>query len=543
MEFPTTQHAIELVSPNTLVLNPTHPVYSPGDEQILARVLCTGLCFSDVKLMRQFDAHARKSEPTGIDPAILAEVPDYCPGDAPTVPGHETAVEIVAMGKNVRTDIGLAVGQRCLVQTDYRWLRTAGSCSSFGYNFEGGLQEYVLFDQRIITSPEGKVFLLPTVDALAASAIAMTEPWSCVEQSYIVRERQAPKPNGRLLVCLGEGIESAPISPVEGLSAPPAESLVCRADQLGQWEATRFDDIVAFGCDAATVEALLALLDVGGLLNLVQCSREFQRPVAVPVGAIHYQGLRLTGTMGDDPQAGYDVIPESGEMRPGDVADLIGAGGPMGTIHAIRSLSQGTDLTIHASDIQPARLERLTRLARPLAEKNGLAFHPYDARQTPVADTQIDYIVSMLPDPEIVAESVARIQPGGIINIFAGIPVGIQQPIDLGRYLREKLYFIGTSGSMIDTMQLTLHKAETGEMDTNLSVAAITGLPGVIEGMAAVAKRDFPGKVICYPQCKTLPLTPLPNLKNTLPHVAQHLKNGAWTQQAENALLHKKPNP
>jgi hypothetical protein len=35
-------------------------------------------------------------------------------------------------------------GDRRLVQTDYRWLKTAHSNAAFGYNFEGALQEYVL---------------------------------------------------------------------------------------------------------------------------------------------------------------------------------------------------------------------------------------------------------------------------------------------------------------------------------------------------------------------------------------------------------------
>ena len=44
-------------------------------------------------------------------------------------------------------------GQRFLVQTDYRWLRTADSNSAFGYNFEGGLQQYVIMDERVFIDP------------------------------------------------------------------------------------------------------------------------------------------------------------------------------------------------------------------------------------------------------------------------------------------------------------------------------------------------------------------------------------------------------
>ncbi len=51
-------------------------------------------------------------------------------------------------------------GERYLVQADYRWLLTANSNAAFGYNFEGALQEYVLMDERVITSPQGDSMLV-----------------------------------------------------------------------------------------------------------------------------------------------------------------------------------------------------------------------------------------------------------------------------------------------------------------------------------------------------------------------------------------------
>ena len=43
-----------------------------------------------------------------------------------------------------------ALGERVLVQTDYRHLPTASSNAAFGYNFEGALQEYVVLDLSLI---------------------------------------------------------------------------------------------------------------------------------------------------------------------------------------------------------------------------------------------------------------------------------------------------------------------------------------------------------------------------------------------------------
>ena len=165
---------------------------------MLCQVEAVGLCFSDLKLLKQFDQHVRKSEViSGIEPKVLKEVPSYVPGKIPAVPGHEAAVRVIAVGREVK---GIENGRRYLVQTDYRWLRTANSNAAFGYNFEGALQEFVLMDQRIITSPQGESFLIPASEDLSAAAVALVEPWACVEDAYAVKERQTLKAGGQLAV-------------------------------------------------------------------------------------------------------------------------------------------------------------------------------------------------------------------------------------------------------------------------------------------------------------------------------------------------------
>ncbi len=138
---------------------------------MLGRVEVVGLCFSDLKLLKQFSGHARKSPVvSGVDPQALAEMPNYVPDNKPTVPGHETVVRIVQVGPGVTRH---KVGDRYLVQTDYRWLPTASSASAFGYNFEGALQEYVLMDERVVTAPNGESMLIPVPEDLSASALAL----------------------------------------------------------------------------------------------------------------------------------------------------------------------------------------------------------------------------------------------------------------------------------------------------------------------------------------------------------------------------------
>ncbi|MFC1634824.1 alcohol dehydrogenase, partial [Planctomycetota bacterium] len=59
-DLPETQYAVQLVGPDELVLNRSKKVPRPGNYQMLCRVEAVGLCFSDLKLLKQFSSHVRK---------------------------------------------------------------------------------------------------------------------------------------------------------------------------------------------------------------------------------------------------------------------------------------------------------------------------------------------------------------------------------------------------------------------------------------------------------------------------------------------------
>ena len=142
----------------------------------------------------------------------------------------------------------------------------------------------------------------------------------------------------------------------------------------------------------------------------------------------------------------------------------------------------------------------------------------------------------MAPVPALVAQAVPDAAPRAIINIFAGIPADKTAELDLDAYIEKQLYFIGTSGSTLDDMKLVLAKVVSRQLDTNLSVAAVSGLDGAIDGIRAVEKNLMPGKIIVYPSCHGLKLTPLTELGGKLP-----LEDGHWNKQAEEALVKQFP--
>ncbi|MHC4627935.1 MAG: alcohol dehydrogenase catalytic domain-containing protein, partial [Planctomycetota bacterium] len=149
----------------------------------------------------------------------------------------------------------------------------------------------------------------------------------------------------------------------------------------------------------------------------------------------------------------------------------------------------------------------------------------------------------MAPVPALVAACVHSAAEGGLINIFAGIPATVSGEIDLDAYIEKKLYFIGTSGSTLDDMKQMLSKAESGRLDTNVSVAAVCGFEGAVDGIRAVEDRSIAGKIIVYPACRDLGLVQLEEMAEKMPQVAACLNDGLWTKQAEQKLLEMYQDP
>lgn len=534
-KLPATQYAVQLVGPSQLTLNPAKEVFRPGPHQILAKVECVGLCFSDLKLLKQFDQHPRKSIVVkGLTAEALEQMPNYVPGSKPTVPGHEVTCRIVAVGRGVKHH---KVGERCLVQTDYRDLPTAGSASAFGYNFEGALQEYVLMDERVVIDKSGERFLIPVDERLSASAVALVEPWACVEDSYVNIERQTIKAGGRLLIVAADPasiqVESLPC----GAGGKPGEVLRKTPAEAGSVANEYCDDIIYFGADKATIEILNDKLAARGIMNVVLGGKQIGAPVTVGVGRIHYGMTRWIGTTGSDPAESYKSIPATGEIRENDSVVVIGAGGPMGQMHVIRAVCSGVkQISVVGTDMDDARLASIQKKAEPFAAANGVTMRMVNTVKTPLTE-RFSYFALMAPVPALVASSIRDSKPGCLINLFAGIPAPTKHELNLDTYIANRCFMFGTSGSTIRDMKIVLQKVTSGQLNTNCSVDAVSGMAGATQGIAAVENRTLAGKIIVYPMLHDIGLIPLVDLHKPFPTVAAKLENGQWTKAAEEELI------
>lgn len=547
-EFPATQHAIQFVGADQVVHNPAKAMYELGPHQLLMKTEAVGICFSDTKLLHAFDQHPRKSEVlSGLSAEVLAEIPSYQPGARPIVPGHEPVGRIVAVGSEVKHH---RVGERVLVETDYHHLPTASSKAAFGYNFEGALQEYVVLDERVIMDPAtGARFLIPVSDTPTSSAVALIEPWSCVEAAYAWGERRTLKVGGRLLVVVDPGQSFEGVAELRAASAPGEVTVIGDAtpDEVGrdarsvpglaELAGQSFDDIVYVGHDADVIEQLGPLLAPLGVLDIVLAGGTIGRGVPVDVGRVHYDLIRYTGDAGSSAAAGYDRIPERCELRPGEKVAIVGAAGPMGLMHTIRTAVSGVPgISMDAVDVDDARLAHLAAVVAPVAAANGVPATFRNSRSEPL-QPGYSYLAVMVPAPALVTQAVDLASDGAIVNAFAGFGIGTMASLDMDAIVSKGIYLVGTSGSRIQDMVSVLAKVEAGTLDTNVSLDAVSGMAGVADALAAVNNRTSSGKIMVYPMLHDLGMVRLADLAEHLPEVAAAMVDGRWGPAAEAALL------
>jgi threonine dehydrogenase-like Zn-dependent dehydrogenase len=537
------------------------PVARPRSDQLLARVDAAGICFSDLKIIKQGGDHPRLY---GRD--LAAD---------PIIPGHEVALTLVEVGADLAGQYH--VGDRFVVQAD---IYVAGVNLAFGYMLPGAFEQFVLLGDEALRGDDGS-YLLPMQPETGYAEAALAEPWACVVCAYRTDFRRTLRPGGVTWIVGGAGatggytlgtLASGPAPAKIILTEVPDElaAEIRAAAQKGgapvvttpslretdikalqaQHDPAGFDDILALGPHCPDlIAALSAALGREGVLSLVR-DQPLTGPVSIDLGRIHYDYTRYYGGPSLDLSAPYRETRAPGFV-PGGVAWIMGGAGPMGQMH-VQIAAQGSSgpRTIVVSDLDADRLELVRRRLEPVAAARGrhmillnpqaLGQEAFEARLREIAPDGFDDIHVLVPVPALIAGAVPFAGRNGLVEIFAGIPRGSFAPTDLSPVASRGMRFQGTSGSAVDDLRTTLHMTESGEIDTNASVAGIGGLPAVHAGLEAVLNMTLPGKIVIYPQLKDLPLTALTDLPEKMPEIAALLgPGGIWTRAAEKALLEK----
>ena len=491
------------------------PLRPPRDNEVLVRIDALGLCLSDMKIIAQGSAHPRlRGRNLAADPTVL---------------GHECACTLVAAG-NQWKDL-FRPGQRFIVQADIYY---KGVNDAFGYMIPGGLGEFSYLDHRVLDGDEG-CYLLPVQPHVGYSQAALAEPWACVEMSYSVEDRVAPRSDGAMLIVAPDLAPWKTRFPTAAAITPDTP-----LPDTNTW-----DDILIEHPSPALLEQCAERLNPNGCVFLIGNPAE-DGYVSLDVGAVHYQNKRYYGGASLE-----DIAAQSRrqDLLPGGVSLFIGAGGPMGQMHVQRAIEkEHSSARVVASDLDRGRLNHLERRFGALARQRGVEFitlcpadfpspESFDARLRELAGSGYDDVCVLVPVPALLRQAIDLAGPCALANLFAGIPTGTRAPVRLSR-LCDGVKMVGTSGSRISDLRKILSLVESGSLDTNRSVAAIGGLEAAHNGLRAVKEARFPGKTVIYPQISGLPLMTLEEVAARFPAVGAKMSpEGSWTVEAEAQLL------
>ena len=516
------------------------PVGTPGPDQLLVRVDAVGLCFSDVKLIRQGGEHAKLY---GRD---LAK--------EPTRLGHEAAVTVVSVGRHL--GLRFRPGERLAIQPD---IYVAGRSTAYGYTIPGALIGYHLVGPEVLAADDG-AYVIPVPEDMGYAEAALTEPWACVEAAYSQRRRMQPARDGRMWV-IGRSDDSRPYRfgevpaearevVVSGLrddtlaavrrAAPGATVAVAEEPSV----VGPFDDIILLSPRSSELVARAAdALAFRGVLNIV--GGEPLAPVEIDLGRLHYHYTAYVGTTGLEVAGAYGEARNRSELRSGGVTVVVGAAGPMGQMHLERALRlPDGPMTTIGVDLDAARLEaarvRLEPIARAMGRRLIMSANPNltNLVRDETAGRGADDVIVTAPTADAVGSSADLMAPDGMLVLFAGLPVGTRAKLDLSRVYLHGAQYTGTSGSRIADQELVVHKTSLGQLAPGRAVAAVGGMEAAPDGLRALIEGRYPGKIVIFPQLRGLPLTSLAELAASDRELAAALgTGGTWTTESEAVLF------
>ena len=521
-----------------------------GDDELLVRHDAVSLCYTDVKEVRFGETHPR---------LIGRNLEEH-----PIVPGHEVCFTVMEVGAGLENRFH--PGEHYALQPDV-WYQ--GKSVPFSFGMDGAYRQFGIIGKEILESDEG-CLLLPIPDDMPYAAAAISEPWACVEASYHLDYRTALKKDGELLViCSAEaaGREYAWRGFMEGQERPAAITAVGICENLAAGLARfseengirfrqetlaelagdekRFDDVILLQATNELVRLATGKLAKKAIVALVGIAEDH---ADLDVGALHYNDIQYTGTGSDDWADAYAYSVRS-ELKAGGITMTQGSGGPMGLMHIQRALElpNGPSVVI-ATDHHDDRLEHIRSFLGPVAQAQGrtlITVNEHHADEYRAVMEQImgqggfDDIVTMIANPQAIADTFAFLAPGGVMNIFSGMKGGTLGTFDMGMMLGpQRRTVLGHSGSKLADQQTIIDKFSRHELDTWKSVAAIGGMAQVPDGIAAMMEARYSGKIIIYPHVEDFPLSAVSDLEGLLPEVAEMLsEGGTWNQEAERRFL------
>ena len=530
------------------------PVPAFSSDELLMRIDAVSLCYTDVKEIKQGPNHPRL---TGRDLRTT-----------PIVPGHEVSMTVVGVGSNLSDQY--KVSDRYTMQPDV-WVD--GKSIPFCFGMDGGYRQYAKIGKEILEGDAGN-YLIPIPDDMSYAAGAITEPWACVEAAYRMNYRTALLEGGTTWIIGSEhtitgyqisGLldQSKPKEVIlTGLKSYLAESIKtdCEKKSIAvsekEWDEIisselTLDDILLLDCPTDVVTAASKKMDKKAVAAIYK-SKQSNEMMEIDLGRLHYDDIYYIGSGSLDLLSAYNQTEPRVTLKPNGIAWILGAGGPMGRMHLQRAIEakSGPRLII-ASEVTDDRFISLKEFFQPLAEKHKkelVIVNPkteaekYQELMAGIArDGGVDDIEVMVAVASVITDTPRYLAEGGVINLFAGLKRGVCADFDPWLISGpQQVRFIGHSGSALDDQEAVVDRVISGELNPELSVAAVGGFNQIADGIRAMQNWIFPGKIVIYPHVKDFPLIATKDFKEKDAEVYAALGEGeTWTKEAEAIFLNK----
>lgn len=515
-----------------------------NDDELLVRIDAIGLCFSDVKLIRAGEEHPR---------VISKDL-----SKNPVIPGHEAVMTVVKVGKNLENKF--KPGERFIIQAD---IYVDGKGYAYGYAIDGGMAQYSIIDHRVLNGDEG-CYLLPLKEQISSAVAALMEPWTCVQASYMIENRIAPKPAGNVLVAAMPGTTAVYQAGLLLTSAKPAqisalnlcaEAVSALEKELGKTVNTiseltpdiKFDDV--FLCDISDRTLGETVAKSGNRGAVFSFIGEYPDEVwSLDVGRIHYEGWFYQGATGNVLSAAYGRNVRS-TLKKGGSCWLPGGAGAMGQMHTQMAVeSTNGPMRILISDMDDARIENVCSQLSDRIKERGIEFKAVNpSKLSPVEFEQLirdfapdgfDDIVMLVPVIPVLNNSSKFLKTDGLMNIFAGIPAGKDGELNIRGIANAGIRYIGSSGSRTAHLRQTLELVENKALKPVTALAAVGGMNALKRGLDAVINAEFPGKTVIFPNCPEMPLTPVKEIGSLAKGLDSSLSpDGFYTVETEKKLM------
>ncbi len=524
-----------------------------ADDELLIRHDAVGLCYTDAKEITFGDQHPRLIG-RGLE-------------NNPIVPGHETSITVVAVGDKLKDEY--SVGDRFVIQPDV-WFD--GKSIPYSFGMDGAYRQYGVMGKEILRGDEGN-YLIPVPENMSYAGAALTEPWACVDAAYTMVYRNDLKKDGSVWFMGSKGSRSGySLGTVWRKDGSPSSVAVTDVPQDLEKTLTalcneagvklqrltknevlksdrKFDDIVLLDCEAEDLDAAGPLLEKNGILAILRKDPTGKK-ISMDFGRVHYDNIVYVGSTGTDIAEAYTRTTVRSELKKGGITMILGAGGPMGRMHAQRAIeSKANPKTIVITDVDTERLQDLKESFGGIVSDKKIGFEvgdpvhdkkSYDWIMSEIVKTGgFDDIEVMVTNLGVIGEVSGYVADGGVINLFAGLKRGTMAEVDPWLiYGPKQVRYIGHSGSKLKDQIAIVERFKNSELEPQRSMAAVCGLNQISEGVKAMMDSVYPGKIVVYPMVLDFPLTGLSELKTVLPDVYDKLENGRfWTMEAEKAFL------